>query len=158
MIKPTLILLALFLYTAYCSHLIVIVKDQQDIPKLNAHLGVKGIQFEPILPKSQKTFTPSILELAKYFYVLAPEDTLASLQQELLQQDYIKGAYIGPDHELPVMKDNTKCTRDCDTTPLFVDRQVYLNAAPAGVDYKAALQRKGGRGENVVVYDVEGGN
>src|SRR5690606_35016801 len=147
--KFILVLLALVLYVVQSSHLIVIVKDQKDFPKLNADLGVKGLHFEPILPSNweKSHITPTVLELAKYFYVIAPEDTLQNLQQELLQQDYIKGAYIGPDHELPVMPDTEIASVSSDT-PLFVDRQIYLNPAPAGVDYKAALQRRGGRGEN----------
>ena len=41
-------------------------------------------------------------------------------------------------------------------TPNFVPRQIYRNAAPAGIDVAAAWARPGGRGAGIRVIDCEG--
>ena len=42
-------------------------------------------------------------------------------------------------------------------TPNFTSRQIYLNAAPAGIDARYAWTKTGGRGEGVRIIDLEWG-
>ncbi|HUG49155.1 MAG TPA: S8 family serine peptidase [Candidatus Limnocylindria bacterium] len=117
-------------------------------------------------------------DLHLYYTVEAPADKLDELAQELAAMPGIAGAYVTPEpvpataispdvvREAPrqvTIKDlahlNDMMPASVEAPPATADmtsRQMYLDAAPAGIDARYAWTVPGGRGWNVQVIDVEG--
>jgi Subtilase family/Repeat of unknown function (DUF5648) len=96
-------------------------------------------------------------ELAVFHRVQAPERGLDELAEQLRSLDVIEAAYVKPPAALPQINDMTPS--DEPLPPLTADfsaRQLYLQAAPAGVNAVHAWTFPGGRGQNVGVIDIEG--
>jgi hypothetical protein len=109
-------------------------------------------------------------DLASYYIVQAPDDRLDELAAQLLEQELVEAAYVKPPGEPPVLtaeelgaleeriNDMQPSTEDAPpASPDFSGRQLYLNAAPAGIDARYAWTVPGGKGAGVHIIDLEWG-
>ncbi len=97
-------------------------------------------------------------DLSVYYHVDAPAADLAGLAEELAGSDGVQGAYVKPASEPPVLNDMAPAAEDAPpTTPDFVANQLYLEAAPGGVDARYAWTWPGGGGAGVNIIDCEWG-
>lgn len=109
---------------------------------------------------SASTSGESLPDLSVYYRVDAPDGTqLDDLAASLLDSEGIAGAYVKPLAE-PAEEDiNTMAPAAEDAPPATPDltaRQIYLDAAPAGIDARYAWTLPGGRGAGVRIIDIEG--
>lgn len=80
-----------------------------------------------------------------------------ALAEELASHDAISGAYVKPPAEPPDLNDMAPAPGDAPpATADFTSRQGYLDAAPGGIDARAAWTVAGGGGAGVRIVDVEG--
>ncbi len=122
-----------------------------------------GIGFASAEPTEADT------PLGSFFRVEAKEKDLEKVAESLLQLDAVAGAYVKPAAELATLEmtepeilehinDMAPSAEAAPaTTPDFLDRQIYLNPAPSGVDAKYAWTLPGGRGSGMKVIDCEWG-
>jgi hypothetical protein len=135
---------------------------------LNDFLNL-GITLRPIA-KSLKSadaspeFTANAIddsEIMKFFKVDAPEERLPELLERLNKAEEIEAAYIKPPAEPAVMQLNKMLPAPFSSppamTPNFRNRQLYLDAAPTGVDAQQAWNVPGGKGTGVNIIDIEWG-
>jgi hypothetical protein len=100
-------------------------------------------------------------ELAQYYRVDAPDDSLDALQDELLANRSVAAAFFVPMGSPPaqvIHRINLMTPTPAPApaaTPDFTNRQAYLGAAPAGVDANYAWTRAGGDGRGVAIIDLE---
>lgn len=117
-------------------------------------------------------------DLHLYYTIDAPADKLDELAEELAALPMVAGAYVTPE-PVPASTISTDAAREAaqdstaaqlmqvnDMTPAAVEappatadltsRQMYLEAAPAGIDARYAWTMFGGRGAGVQVIDCEG--
>lgn len=111
----------------------------------------------------------SVPDLSVYYQVQAEDGRLEELAEELREQDAIEAAYVKPPGEPPIapteVEDSpprtTSASHAFDSvpapTPDFTPRQIYLNAAPAGIDARFAWTLPGGSGAGVDIIDLEWG-
>ncbi len=95
------------------------------------------------------------------FYSVSTSEDKESLAKSLLKEPQVIAAYVKPAPEPPVYPETAASETDelpdsVPATPSFIDRQIYLNAAPAGIDALYAHTLPGGKGEGVRVIDIEG--
>ena len=96
-------------------------------------------------------------DLSVFYKVEAPVSRLSTLARELLEDDSIDAAYIKPPAEPPIVNDIPPDTNDAPpVTPDFTASQIYLGAAPAGIEALWAHTRPGGKGNGVRIIDIEG--
>ena len=100
-------------------------------------------------------------DLSVYYTVEAADERLDELAGELLAAEGIVGAYVAPAAEpavdLATLNDMLPADEVAPpATPDFTARQIYLDAAPAGIDARYAWTRPGGRGTGVRIIDIEG--
>ena len=98
-------------------------------------------------------------DLGAYYRVDAPAASLDSLADQLRTQPSVRAAYVKPAAELPMHIGADAlplATEAPPSTPDFSGRQVYLDAAPGGIDARYAWTRAGGRGSDVRIIDIEG--
>lgn len=100
------------------------------------------------------------VDLLNTFTVLGDQEALAEAAAELNEHDDVAYAYVIPPPEPALDPDAPEpAVSDAPApavTPDFTAMQVYLNAAPDGVDARWAWTRPGGRGTGIHVIDVEG--
>jgi hypothetical protein len=97
-------------------------------------------------------------DLSVYYHVEAPAGDLEGLAQELAASEGVQGAYVKPAGEPPALNDMAPAAEDAPpTTPDFVANQLYLEAAPGGVDARYAWTWPGGGGAGVNIIDCEWG-
>ncbi|HYR85180.1 MAG TPA: S8 family peptidase [Terriglobia bacterium] len=107
-------------------------------------------------------------DLSVYYRLQAPDERLDELAASLRKHPAIAAAYVKPPAELAVMSTTAVAARVFnDMAPLpdeappvspdFSARQIYLNAAPAGIDARYAWTVPGGRGAGVRITDCEWG-
>ena len=105
-------------------------------------------------------------DLSGYYHIEAPDERLDALAESLRQLDVVEAAYVKPpgeppmatDEEIEVINDmQPKAEEPPVVTPNFIPRQIYLNAAPAGIDALYAWTISGGRGAGVKIIDCEWG-
>ena len=85
------------------------------------------------------------------------------LAAQLRQHDAVEAAYVKPPGEPPLLREhveqlNAMQPRTDDappSTPDFSARQIYLNAAPEGIDARYAWTLPGGTGAGVNIIDLE---
>src|SRR5512142_2460274 len=84
-----------------------------------------------------------IEELTRFYRVDAPDERLDRLQSDLLAHDLVDAAYVKPPAEPPqVVMEKPAAINDMQpdaadappATPNLASRQIYLTAAPAGID------------------------
>jgi hypothetical protein len=100
-------------------------------------------------------------DLSKFYQVDAEDSKLEALQQSLLSDPLIDGAYITEAGEPPTAGGSTvnqmqpAGAAPPATTPDFSLRQGYLDPAPDGVDARYAWTVSGGGGNGVNIIDCE---
>jgi len=122
------------------------------------------LNFEAVLPpsKTPRERTEILDRLERYFFTFLEnkdENYKTTLQTNLLNKDWIEAAWFAPEHELPVDKVTLEAQKQQpkQQTPLFQNRQIYLNEPPVGIGMNHVFNLTGGRGQGVQVVDVEGG-
>ncbi len=117
---------------------------------------------------------PDVPDLGTFYNVSAPPEEMDDLAESLQDLDEVEAAYVKPAGAPPVatktvreeaadaavgapINDMTPDFEEPATTPDFSGRQIYLNAAPAGIDAHFAWQLPGGRGTGVRIIDCEWG-
>lgn len=96
-------------------------------------------------------------DLSVFYRVDAPAERLEELRERLAASELVEGAFLKPSAELPFINDMTAAPEEPPpASPDFTARQIYLNAAPAGVDARWAWTQAGGRGRDIRIIDIEG--
>jgi hypothetical protein len=98
-------------------------------------------------------------DLSVFYKVEAPASRLQALADQLLKQESVEAAYVKPPAE-PPEKINEGTPPDPNdappVTPDFTASQVYLGAAPAGIEALWAHTQPGGKGNGIRIIDIEG--
>lgn len=148
-----------------------------DVTPLSKLLVSEGISLQPLFGLSEERMrdrTASLAaetgqdvpDLSMYYHVEAPDERLDELAESLRQLDVVDTAYVKPPAEPPaVATEEIKVLNDMQpkaeeppvATPDFTPNQIYLNAAPAGIDARYAWTLSGGRGGGVRIIDCEWG-
>lgn len=121
-------------------------------------------EFRQLAPAQRATSE----DLSRYYAVEADDEKLDALAKSLREANVVEAAYVKPPGETPIAPDHGyeeayRQSRSAAppspnaTTPDFVARQLYLEAAPGGVDARFAWTHTGGRGAGVQVIDLEWG-
>lgn len=150
-----------------------------DISALQSLLQRENATLRPLFGETEERVLADVSQLPDtelqrmvgFYHLDAPSERLEDLADQIRQLDFIETAYIKPAAELASISEleeieeaalninnMTPAPEDAPpTTPDFVARQVYLNAAPEGIDANYAWTLAGGRGANVNVIDLEWG-
>ncbi len=98
--------------------------------------------------------------LNSYYRVVADDEKLDELAYKLLETDVVDAAYVKPPMQPPVIFEDAiqppNPQEAPPVTPNFNARQIYLDAAPAGIDARFAATAPGGKGQGVRIIDIEG--
>jgi subtilisin family serine protease len=79
------------------------------------------------------------------------------LRAQLAKHELVDAAYVKPGVELPRINDMAAAPEEPPpASPDLSARQIYLNAAPSGIDARWAWTQAGGRGRNIRIIDIEG--
>lgn len=98
-------------------------------------------------------------DVSTFYAVKADDDKLDRLSEQLLDNNLVDAAYVKPGAEPPLLiRELAEPKREeaPPSTPDFTARQIYLDAAPAGIDARYAWTRPGGKGQGVRIIDIEG--
>jgi hypothetical protein len=97
-------------------------------------------------------------DLSVFYKVEAPSSRLNDLAEQLRAEDTVEAAYVKPPAEPPAINDELPPDPNDapPATPNFVASQVYLGAAPAGIEALWAHTQTGGKGNGIRVIDIEG--
>jgi subtilisin family serine protease len=141
------------------------------VASLNSILKSSGAAMVPIFGNEDRVaravsaaglspYTAGIPDLACFYRVIADDDKLDKLAEKLLDQDVVEGAYVKPPMQPPVLIEEVVVPPAAEeappVTPDYVARQLYLDAAPGGIDARFAWTRPGGKGQGVRIIDIEG--
>lgn len=107
----------------------------------------------------------AVPDMSTYYHVDAADESLDALAESLAEIDTVEAAYVKPPAELAEAAEIADALNAMTplageppiATPNFTANQIYLNAAPAGIDALYAWTLPGGRGANVKVIDCEWG-
>ena len=92
-----------------------------------------------------------------FYRVEAPAERLQELRDRLAASELVDAAFVKPGTELPAINDMAAAPEEPPpATPDFSARQMYLDAAPGGIDARWAWTQAGGRGRDVRIIDIEG--
>lgn len=144
-----------------------------DVSSLADILASEGAHLRPLFGVSEERLraqaadaAPDAPDLSVYYTVDAPDARLDELAEQLLADDAVEAAYVKPAAELPValevehpqeINDQLPLSEEPPAaTPDFSAQQIYLNAAPEGVDARYAWTQAGGSGHGVRIIDIEG--
>jgi hypothetical protein len=112
------------------------------------------LQAERLLP----TARGPVPDLSVYYHVEAPAAELDGLAEELAAAEGVQAAYVKPASEPAALNDMAPAPEDAPpTTPDYLGNQLYLEAAPGGVDARYAWTWPGGGGAGVSIIDCEWG-
>ena len=146
-----------------------------DVSVLNIILKTHGATLTPLFgANEERVQADAALRAASpgpashlFYHVDAPDDRLDALAAELLKHDAVDAAYVKPAGEVPSavfvdseMEINAMSPMPEDAppaTPDFTARQLYLDAAPGGIDARYAWTQSGGSGAGVRIIDCEWG-
>lgn len=145
-----------------------------DVSSLADLLSSEGATLEPLFGVSEErlkaeaealapTAGEELPDLTVYYQVQAADEQLDALAERLRDHELVEGAYVQPAPEPPYAPEATinEMAPIVDEAPPatanFTTRQVYLNAAPEGVDARYAWTVPGGRGAGIGIIDIEGG-
>ncbi|MDF2192094.1 S8 family serine peptidase [Paraflavitalea sp. CAU 1676] len=139
-----------------------------DTSPLNALLSGVGATLTPLFGSESRLptvregqFAPSaeaVADLIGYYAVNTTADK-EQLAKQLRKDPNVEAAYVKPPAEPPIIREDIAPPIGGDTppaTPDFNARQIYLDAAPAGIDARYAWTLPGGKGDGVRVIDIEG--
>ncbi|HZD04420.1 MAG TPA: S8 family serine peptidase [Longimicrobiales bacterium] len=105
-------------------------------------------------------------EMAHYFHVVAPEESLESMAEQLRRLETVEAAYVKPPAEpARAALEAVRTLNEIEpvvaappsTTPNFTARQDHLDPAPVGIDAAYAWGLPGGRGQGIRIIDCEWG-
>jgi len=159
--------------------LIVVINTTEQAPAktrsvstLNKVLEKHRAEMTPLFGPASRLMPPSgytspelseAVSMLSTFYMVKTTGDKDALVKELSKDPAVEGAYLKPAPEPPVMLDmqegTTRSVANIDVpavTPDFTSRQVYLNAAPAGIDALYAHKLSGGKGDGIKIIDIEG--
>ena len=148
-----------------------------DISRLSQLLAAEGATMTPLFGLSEDRMqeraasvasedSEGLTGLATFYHIDAPDDRLDDMAESLQQLEEVEAAYVKPPSALPVTTEEAiEAVNDMFassdeppiTTQSFTPSQVYLNAAPAGIDSAYAWGQPGGRGAGVKIIDCEWG-
>lgn len=136
-------------------------------------LNVEGVTVRPLFGLTEERLrerTAALVEVAEvpdvsgFYHVEAPEERLDALAESLRKLDEVEGAYVKPAGAPPVEDGEAAINAMLPAeeeppavSPDFSARQIYLNAAPGGINAKYAWTLPGGRGAGVRMIDCEWG-
>src|SRR6187401_2227490 len=130
----------------------------QNVSDLAALLKRHGARMQPIFGATEERVMarqaahPAAVhapteDLSVFYRVEAPTERLAELRDRLAASEHVDAAFIKPSTELPIINEMAAAPEEPPpASPDFTARQIYLNAAPAGVDARWAWTQSGGRG------------
>jgi hypothetical protein len=96
-------------------------------------------------------------DLSVFYRVEAPAERLEALRSELASHELVEAAYLKPPVALPQINTMTAAPEEPPpATPDFTARQIYLDAAPSGIEARWAWTQSGGRGKDIRIIDIEG--
>jgi len=96
-------------------------------------------------------------DLSVFYRVDAPAERMHQLREQLAASDLVEAAFVKPAIELPAINDMAAAPEEPPpATPDFAARQIYLDAAPSGIDARWAWTQAGGRGRDIRIIDIEG--
>src|SRR5438105_6860993 len=137
-----------------------------DVSQLSQPIDAAGAVLRPLfdttedrLEKAHAALSARGLQvptLSHYYRVHADDGKLDALARTLGASPLVIGAYVKPAATPAGLNDMApKAVPAPATTPDFSARQLYLNAAPGGVDARFAWTVPGGSGAGVRIIDVE---
>src|SRR5689334_10265707 len=129
---------------------------------LEAVLADHGATMQPIMGTTQERVLASLggapqpfdgspaADLTSFYTIDAPAAGLEALRSDLEGQDLVEAAYIKPGAEPAMLNDMAPAAEEAPpATADFSARQLYLDAAPGGIEARWAWTQNGGRGANV---------
>lgn len=143
------------------TELIVVLKNRTHVGQ--ALQGAPaGLRLEPIFQDDRNPSERALRsQMDLYHHAMIDDPAEAeALAAQLLTSADVDGAYTKPPVELPYIEIEPVRPIQPRTeagVPDFIPLQDYLAAAPVGIDTAAAWGRKGGKGADVHIIDVEGG-
>jgi subtilisin family serine protease len=140
-----------------------------DVSPLAGLIESEGISIRPLFGASEEkmraqtalfceeAYAP-VPDLSVYYKVEAPVERLDHLANELRKLEAVEAAYVKPPVEIayalrelfPLAEEAPAKSSD------FTSRQLYLDAAPVGVDARYSWTVPGGKGQGVKIIDIEG--
>jgi hypothetical protein len=138
-----------------------------DVQPLNRILRSHAASIRPLFGASEERLMLESTEgvkraapgpnLSIYYRVEAPERELHEIAQELREDKAVEAAYVKPPAEPPTINEMAPAPVEAPpATPNLTSRQIYLDAAPGGIDAHHAWRISGGRGAGVRIIDIEG--
>ena len=140
-----------------------------DVGSLARLLEAEGAEMKPLFGLSEERLRRAAVssaaesaapvpDLSIYYRVEAPDERLDGLAERLRKEPAVLAAYVKPPAEPaallnampPAAEEAPAATAD------FTSHQLYLEAAPGGVDARFAWTKAGGSGAGVRIIDVEG--
>ena len=140
-----------------------------DVSPLTDLLASEGLTLKPLFGVSEERLQAraaslaaetgaDVPDLSVYYRVEAPDERLDDLAHHLQQTDGIEAAYVKPPAEPAQFRLNDMAPQVGEppvVTPDFTPQQLYLGAAPTGIDAQYAWTKPGGRGAGVNIIDLE---
>jgi Subtilase family len=144
-----------------------------NVDPLNALLTSRGATILPIFGNenrvSQVMSIPTVAtalnaagvpDLTTFYRLVANDNQLDDLAENLRNLELVDGAYIKPAPQSPVFIEEGIAPPNQQEappiTPDYISSQLYLEAAPGGIDARFAWTRPGGKGQGVQIIDIEG--
>lgn len=145
-----------------------------DVTSLESVLADHNAKLTPLFGLSEERIASRVAalpdastvpDMSNFYHVEADEESLDELAETLAELDTVEAAYVKPPAELAEAANVSDALNAMTplsgeppiATPDFQANQIYLNAAPAGVDAHYAWTLPGGRGANVKAIDCEWG-
>jgi hypothetical protein len=141
------------------------------VSSLNKLLKENGAIMTPVfgaeerVQRAMMAASPEVAEtippLPNYYHVQADDGKLDMLAEEMLSQNLVSCAYVKPPAFPPVYMEAAEAAAPQfqvapPVTSDFNMNQLYLDAAPGGIDARYAWLCNGGRGRNTRIIDIEG--
>lgn len=96
-------------------------------------------------------------DLSVFYHVDAPAERLEEVAQQFAENELFEAAYIKPPAEPARLNEMSPNLVDAPpVTPNFQARQLYLGAAPGGIEALWMHTQPGGKGNGIRIIDVEG--
>jgi subtilisin family serine protease len=139
-----------------------------DTASLSSVLTDTGVSMRPLFGATEERLrdeTASLMaesgmavpDLSVFYRVEAPDERLDELAERLREEEVIEAAYVKPPAVPPQeLNEMVPVGEEPAATPDFAPRQLYLDAAPGGIDARFAWTQPGGRGAGVRIIDIEG--
>jgi Subtilase family len=142
-----------------------------DVASINSILASAGATLVPVFGNEERvtlatSVAPAFAEtaylpdLTSFYRVVTSDEQLEEVASRLAETPLVDGVYIKPAPQPPVLFEDAILPPSPQeappVTPSLDARQIYLNAAPAGIDARFAATVAGGKGHGVRIIDIEG--